>query len=257
MSGRGAPMDDLVPRTPARAPGRGDQAPPPRLRRALYAIVTTLVVLTVVAYGIVYFTRGNTTTKTVTSSTPVVLPKSDPILSRATDPKPLTASEVFGQATIRSSATGGNYTVSQGQTITGCGTVATSKIAAMLSSLGCSQVVRADLTSPDGTYVITAGIVNLPDQASASTARTSIKSLIESGTDHFNAYTLALASPPPTQPTTHLGWDTRGHYLFYVVIGLANGRSIGVNDERTPLIISDIIEKYLSTTVIGAREKTT
>ena len=76
------------------------------------------------------------------------------------------------------------------------------------------------------------------------------------GKDHFNAYVVTTDATAAPQPTTHLGWDSRGHYVFYVVIGLASGDPITATDERTPLIISDIVETYLSTTVIGAREKT-
>ncbi len=234
-----------------------DDAPPPRrkLGRIVYGLITVVVVLALAGFGYAFFIRKNpSAAKTVVSTTPAVLPASDPILSQKTDPKALTADEVFTKL-IHSSATGGDYTVEKSEAITGCANVATTKIQALLTSLGCTQVVRANLLSPDGRYTITAGIVNMPDEKSAASVRTSIGSLVTAGKDHFNTLVVTPASAAP-QPTTHLGWDSRGHYVFYVVIGLASGDPIATSDERTPLIISDIVETYLSTTVIGAREKT-
>ncbi len=250
----GAPLDDFGPRS--RPAPEADAPKRRKVGRVLYALITLAVVLTVAGYGYTHFIRKNTASpKIVVSSTPAVLPASDPILSQKSDPKALSTAEVFTKL-IHSSATGGDYTVEKSQAITGCGDVASTKIQALLTSLGCTQVVRANLLSPDGRYTITAGIVNMPDEKSAATVRTSIGSLVSGGKDHFNTYVIATDATAAPQPTTHLGWDSRGHYVFYVVIGLASGDPITATDERTPLIISDIVETYLSTTVIGAREKT-
>jgi hypothetical protein len=224
--------------------------------KVLVALLTLAVVAAIGVFGYKYFLeKPAANTPGAVSSTPAVLPSSDPILSQKTDAKPLTAAEVFGDASIRSSATGGNYTMVKSQAITGCADIATAKIQALLTAQGCTQVVRANLTSPDGRYTITAGILNMPDEKSAANVRTSINALVQGGKDHFNVYAPATTASTAPQPTTHLGWDSRGHYVFYVVIALASGQPIGTTDTRTGLIISDIVETYLSGKVIGAREK--
>ena len=57
------------------------------------------------------------------------------------------------------------------------------------------------------------------------------------------------------QAAANIAWDTRGHYLMYCVIVLANGKAIAADDKRTSVIVSDVVESYLGGTVIHARER--
>jgi hypothetical protein len=219
--------------------------------RTILIAILVVIVLTGGAYGVDRWNHHRITAVTTTSK-PVVLPAGDPITSQKTDPEPLTTAEVFGASTIPSSAGGGGYSVVKSESVA-CASVATDKIATLLNSLGCTQAVRATLTTSDHTYVITAGVVNLPDSSAAANARTSLKSLISAGTGRFISLD-ASGVPSVSQVTTHLGWDSRGHYLSYAVIALANGQPISATDDRTASIINDIVERYLGATVIGARE---
>jgi hypothetical protein len=110
------------------------------------------------------------------------------------------------------------------------------------------------MTSPDGAYVITAGIFNLGDSTKASAAQSAIKTAIN---DHKGRFS-GLAGGGPTNAielaAANVAWDIRGHYLTYCVIAKANGSAISADDPRTPLIISDIVESYLGGTVIHKRE---
>jgi len=252
---RNAPMDDMLSARPA-APYA--DAPVQRQRRTgrLVALCALAIVLLGAAgYGAVHVTHRHAAATIVTSSAPAALPSGDPIASQRTDSAPLTAAEVFPAATIASSAGGGSYTVVKSQALDACGSIATGKIADLLTSLGCTQAVRATLTSPDGAYVITTGIANLPDAAAAANARTAIKPLVEAGDSRFNGFDAGGKTTVIIQAKSQASWDSRGHYLVYAVIALENGGSISPTDDHTPLIISDLLEKYLSTSIIGAREK--
>jgi hypothetical protein len=227
-----------------------------RQRHRGRTIVISLLVLVVLggAAGALEWNRLRKPAATVVTTTTVAaLPPGDPIASQSTDPRPLTTTEVFGSPTIPSGADGSGYSIVKSESVADCTSVATDKIAALLGTLGCTQAIRATLTSADGTYAITTGIVNLPDAKAAGNARTSIKSLVAAGTGRFVGVD-ANGLPSAAQSTTHLGWDSRGHYLTYAVIALANGKPIASSDKNTATIINDVIEDYLGATIIGARE---
>jgi hypothetical protein len=252
-----APGPGSAPRTFPAPGAHGSDAPadPPRRRRARTILIGVLIVILLGgggAYGALRWSRAyKVHTATVTTPTPAPLPSGDPITSRQTDPKPLTTTEAFGNATVPSRA-GAGYTVVTSEVID-CASVATGKIATLLASLGCTQAVRATLLSADHAYVITTGIVNLPDASAADAARTALEPLVATGTSRF-VYLDAAGKPSVSAVTTHLGWDSRGHFLSYAVIALANGKPISATDSRTAVIINDLVEQYLDVTVIGARE---
>ena len=220
--------------------------------RVLLSILVTISLLTGLGLAAIYVKRHHGGDPVVTmTGRPVTLPAGDPIISQTTDPKPLTTTEVFGHPTVKPDGSSTGYTLLKAQVVTNCSSVATDKIAAMLTSLGCTQAVRGTLRSADGVYVVTSGIVNLPDATKAASARTSVASLITANSGHFIGLD---AAGGVTLVTTHLGWDARGHYLFFAVIALASGKPITADDAGTDMIIDDVIEKYLSGTIIAARE---
>ena len=97
------------------------------------------------------------------SARPSVVPRD--ISSRDVDPAPLTEQEVFPQGT-QLTIPGNNqpYPILKTQASTDCHVAAEQDLGTLLTQLGCSQVVRATLKSPDGQYVMTAGIFNDEDE---------------------------------------------------------------------------------------------
>jgi hypothetical protein len=234
------------------------QAAPEKPKRHVGRTIALMAVVVLVLGGGAYgFERWHQSH--AASSSPSVapslppLPAGDPITSQKTDPAPLTTNEVFGTSSIPSTTGDAGYTMVASQVVE-CANIATGTIATLLNGLGCTQGVRATLTTPDHAYVITAGIVNLPDATSADKARTSLKSLVSAGSGRFISLS-ATGVPVVSQVTTHLGWDSRGHFLTYAVIALADGKPISTDDKQTATIINDVVEHYLGGTVIAAREK--
>src|SRR6185369_8367392 len=88
-------------------------------------------------------------------------PQKRDIGSRTADPAPLTEAEVFPKAEIVAAPNEPPYVVVKTQASDDCKIAATDDIAALLATGGCSQVVRATLKSPNGQYLITAGVFNL------------------------------------------------------------------------------------------------
>jgi hypothetical protein len=178
----------------------------------------------------------------------------DAIADRVKDPKPLTVAEVYGpNATIASTSPAGKYKVLGTQLSADCGVAVTDALVALLKAAGCNQVVRGTLTSPDGTYVITAGIFNLKDSSAATQVYGEIKTNVTGGKGRFTGFATGTAGDVITQAQANLAWDSVGHYLVYCVIALANGQPISKDDTATGKIITDVVETYLGDKVITAR----
>ena len=114
-------------------------------------------------------------------------------------------------------------------------------------SWGCSQVVRATLRSPNGKYLVTAGIFNLDDVAGAEWAHEKIKPLVDNQKGRFQGMVAGRGtecrsrSPPPTSAGT-----CRGHYLVYCIIAKADGKEMaGTTDAFAKQILFDLIELHL------------
>jgi hypothetical protein len=114
--------------------------------------------------------------------------------------------------------------------------------------------VRATLTSPDGNYVITAGIFNLADTTKAGTTQAAIRTAIDSHKGRLSGFAAGGSTDVVAQAAANIAWDSRGHYLMYCVVVLANGKAIASDDNRTSVIVGDVVESYLGGTVIHARE---
>jgi hypothetical protein len=236
-----------------------NQPEPParRSRRGLIATLVVIVLLVAGGFGLkLYLDSGDGNNSSAT--TQVNKPTEDQakrVESQKVDKTPLTADEVFGATTIGSNAEGGgSYRVVKSQAATDCKSAVGGDVATALTTAGCTQVVRATMTSPDGNYVITAGIFNLGDSTKAGAAQTAIRTAIDAHKGRFSGFAAGGGTDVVSQAAANIAWDTRGHYLMYCVIVLANGKSIASDDKRTPVIVGDVLETYLGGTVIHARE---
>jgi hypothetical protein len=173
--------------------------------------------------------------------------------SRADDPRPLTATEVFPGPVVVTGPAGKTYRVLRVQALDQCAVAADGGVVVLLDAAGCSQVVRATLRSPDGFYVVTAGLLNLADEAGAQTVHGGIRSVLDAGTGRLRGLTAGTGTGALTRNKTQLGWHVRGHFLAYAVIARSDGGKIYPEDPEARQILSDLIEQYLHTRVLDRR----
>jgi hypothetical protein len=103
------------------------------------------------------------------------------ITSRTVDPQPLTVTEVFPRPELLIPGGTNPYRVRLTHSDTDCHIAASGELAALLDTHGCSQVIRATLTAPDARYVVTTGVFNLADEASAKLANEQVKVILDAG----------------------------------------------------------------------------
>ncbi|HEY2671395.1 MAG TPA: hypothetical protein VGJ07_13615 [Rugosimonospora sp.] len=179
-------------------------------------------------------------------------PKHD-ISSQQVDPTPLSTAEVFPTATVTPDPAGPAYQVVKSEETGNCATGAVGDLATLMTSQGCTQLVRATLLSPDQVYVITMGIFNLRDKTGAQTADNTINSSVGAKKGRFPGLTAGGATDVIAQAATQLGWDYEGHYLAYCVVARADGKPIDGSDQAATKIINDMVEVDLKGTVIADR----
>jgi hypothetical protein len=235
-------------------PGVPADKPPRRRGRVAVAVLASLAVLAALGFAGVTLLRHRSSTANAgaTSATKPSI-NTAAITDRTVDPTLLTTAEVFGAGTIASKAPAGTYRIIRSQSDASCGTAATAAISTLLASLGCNQAVRATMLSPDQAYVITAGVLNLPNTASATKVAGSLQSDITKGTGRLNGLDAGGTTTVITSAQAQVAWDTRGHYLVYSIIALTSGKAIAASDKQVPAIITDVVENYLGDKVLGAR----
>jgi hypothetical protein len=123
----------------------------------------------------------------------------------------------------------------------------------MFTAQGCTQVVRATLTSADKAYVVTIGLLNLRDQTSAQAAEDAVKASIAAGKGRFNGLAAGGTTDIIGKVATQLGWDSQGHFLAYAVLARADGTTIAASDPTAAKVINGLIEDYLRGKVLQAR----
>jgi hypothetical protein len=175
------------------------------------------------------------------------------IWARATDPRPLSLSEVFPAGEVRPAAGAAPYKVGMVHIDSDCGTATTERVGAVLDAYGCSQVVRADITTPYPGYEVTAGIFNLPDAPAADRASGEVRQLVESGGGTFAVMATGPGTDPLVQPPAQAGWHERGHYLVYCVIARPDGDLVHDDDPYAERITGDLVQSYLGDQIIGRR----
>jgi hypothetical protein len=131
--------------------------------------------------------------------------------------------------------------------------VAVGDLVATLATNGCTQAVRATVTSADKAFVITIGLLNLRDRAGATATEEAVKVSVRGHTGRFNGLAGGGTSDVITKVATQLGWDSRGHFLAFAVIARADGSTIAAGDPTTTEIVNTLIEDYLKGTVLQAR----
>jgi hypothetical protein len=180
-------------------------------------------------------------------------PPTRDISSRDVGSAPLTEAEVFAGGQFTGAPNEPPYVVLKTQASADCGVAATDQLGALLTQAGCSQVVRGTLKSPNGAYLITAGIFNLKDESSANQAHESIKPTVDAQKGRFTGLLAGPGTEAIIRAPTHLGWNVRGHFLAYCVIARTDGKAFDPNDGFPQQIIFDVVETHLREVVIGAR----
>ncbi|WP_200206289.1 hypothetical protein [Micromonospora coerulea] len=173
--------------------------------------------------------------------------------SRDTDQLALTVKEVFPGKSVVVTDGQPAYQVLKTHSSGSCAIAATGEIADLLVRLGCNQVVRATLRSPDGDYLLTAGLFNLTDLASAQRARDRIRQMLDERQGRLRGMAAGDDTEAVAQAAARVGWQVRGHYLAYCVVTRANGERISANDAKVRDILYDLIEVHLNRGVLERR----
>jgi hypothetical protein len=175
------------------------------------------------------------------------------ISTRAADPTPLTAKEVFPATKITIPGTPEAYQVLKTQATKDCRVAADAELRKLISSLKCSQVVRATLRSPTKEYLITGGVLNLETADGAQQAKDKMQSMVDQNAGRFLGFMAGKETEPLALSATHVGWDTRGHYLVYCLIARADGKDFADNDPYARQILYDIVELHLRNAILEQR----
>ncbi|WP_446216945.1 hypothetical protein [Micromonospora sp. IBHARD004] len=173
--------------------------------------------------------------------------------SRDTDQLALTAREVFPGKTLVVTDGQPAYQVLRTHSSGSCAVAATGEVADLLVRLGCNQVVRATLRSPDGDHLLTAGLFNLTDLASAQRARDRIRQMLDERQGRLRGMSAGGDTGAVETAAARVGWQVRGHYIAYCVVTRANGERISANDAKVRDILYDLIEVHLNRGVLERR----
>lgn len=207
-----------------------------------------LAVCGLTGYFLVAEEQQGYTTRTG-GAVPTVAPRD--ISSRSVDPDPLTVAEVFpGTEIVIDDAP--PYQVLRTQAGTDCTAAVTGDLRSLLSDLGCEQVVRATLRSPDDRYLLTAGVLNLADEAGTEWARKQIGTIVNAGEGRLRGLGAGTGTEAITGDEVQAGWHGRGHFLVYCVIARNDGGPID-KDPAARRALSEVVETYLRGQVIARR----
>lgn len=227
----------------------------PHSRRWQLALATigALVLVTVCGLGSFLIMEDEKQGADAQAAEPAPTAVARDISTRAADPAPLTAKEVFPTAKITIPGTPEAYQVIKTQATKDCRVAADAALRKLITSLKCSQVVRATLYSPTKEYLVTGGVLNLETAAGAQQAKDKLQSMVDQNTGRFLGFVAGKQTEPLALSATHVGWDIRGHYLTYCLIARADGREFADNDPYARQILYDIVELHLLNTVLEKR----
>jgi hypothetical protein len=182
------------------------------------------------------------------------------ISSRKVDPTPLTIDEVFPSRTITVDPNKPNevYTLigsPQELKDKDCKLAAEGDVAKLMSTLGCSQVVRGTLKTPIDGYLVTGGVINLETAAFADKAWEQIETIVKEEKGRFIGY--VITSDKTTKPlalaSSVVGWAVKGHYVAYCVVARVDSEAIADDDPFAKQIMFDIVQFYLQGQILEAR----
>jgi hypothetical protein len=199
------------------------------------------------------------------------------ISNQGIDPAPLTVAEVFPAATINPGGSAGDsgsagaapsgsastaasgsvqpYQVVKAETAE-CKTAVVGDLVTLLANSGCSQVVRATLLTADQRYVVTTGLFNLRDEATAKQVNDEVKGIVNATKGRFTGFMAGGATDVIGRAKTQLAWDTRGHFLIYCVIARADSQEPDPKNPSVTQMVTDLVETYLNETVLTNRTLT-
>ncbi len=178
-------------------------------RRVTLATAAILLVISSVATTLFVTRDSGSDTDNTVSIAPGPPGATTDIGSRATDPEPLTADEVFPTKALQLGKV--RYEVLASEEVTQCPETVSGNAAAMLRSLDCTQLMRAAISDPERTFLITAGILNL---ASTDDVNALASVLRGEGGGNFDMIV-------PTNMTVNaararpLHFSRNGHYLTF------------------------------------------
>ncbi|MFI7021546.1 hypothetical protein ACIBMZ_02365 [Micromonospora sp. NPDC049900] len=180
-------------------------------------------------------------------------PAASDLDSRDTDSAPLTAREVFPASTLTVDGRDTGYEVLRTQSSASCAVAATGEVAESLTLLGCNQVVRATLRTPDGEHLVTTGLFNLTDRSSAERARDRIRQALDARQGRFRGMSAGDGTDVITSAPARVGWQVRGHYLAYAVVARTDGAAVRSADTTVREVLFDMLEMHLSRDVLERR----
>jgi hypothetical protein len=247
------PVTPVVPAATADEPARGDADPHGRLWQVALGSLAVLVLLTVCGLGSYLIMEDEQQGAADVPEAPAPTAVARDISTRAVDPAPLTAPEVFPTAKITIPGTPQAYQVVKTQDSKDCRVAADAELRKLIASLKCSQVVRGTLHSPTKDYLITGGVLNLETADGARQAKDKMPSMVNQNSGRFLGFVAGEATEPLALSSTHVGWDARGHYLIYCVIARADGREFADDDPYARQIMYDIVELHLRNAVLEKR----
>lgn len=229
--------------------------------RAWQVLVGTAAVLVLLGLGglttAVLLTDRNTTPQAETSADPAttrdLTPTTNDLDSRDTDQAPLTAREVFPGDTLVVADGQPAYRVLRTNSSGSCAVAATAEMSDMLVRLGCNQVVRATLRTPDGEHLATAGLFNLTDRSSAERARDRVRQILDERQGRLRGMAADEQTETVATAPARVGWQVRGHYLAYAVVTRSDGTTIRSGDTTVREVLFDLIELHLNRGVLERR----
>ncbi|HYN97983.1 MAG TPA: hypothetical protein VES42_29425 [Pilimelia sp.] len=180
-------------------------------------------------------------------------PAARDISSRDADPNPLTVAEVFPGPTLTLTGPAPGYPILASESSTDCAGAVIGRLAAVVARAGCDQVVRATVRSPDGSYLVTLGVLNLADTVAAHRVYQQAKVLVDTGRGTFGGLSAGPGTEVLAGPAARVGWHVRGHFVVYGVVARADGGRISDREPRTRQILSDLVPGYLRESVLGRR----
>ncbi|NJP35448.1 hypothetical protein [Micromonospora thermarum] len=180
-------------------------------------------------------------------------PEANDLDSRDTDQVPLSAKEVFPGQQLAVTEGQPAYRVLKTQSSGSCAVAATGEVAELLVRLGCNQVVRATLRTADGDHLVTAGLFNLTDRASAERARDRIRQVLDERQGRFRGMAADEKSEAIATAPARVGWQVRGHYLAYALVARSDGEPVRSGDTKVREILFDMIELHLNQGVLERR----
>ncbi|MGC4803773.1 hypothetical protein [Micromonospora sp. DT233] len=230
-----------------------------RLWPVLLGGTAVLVLLALVGLGGAALLADRTTAPEAAPSPPAAAPspsrtERQEIDARETDPAPLTAREVFpGSALKIGDGDDEPYPVLKTQSSARCPVAATGQVAELLAGLGCNQVVRATLRSPDEEYLLTAGLFNLADLTTAQRGRDRLRELLDQRQGRFRGMPAGDDTEALTEAPSRVAWQVRGHYLAYCLVARADGEPVKAGDPKARQILLDLIDLHLDKKVLERR----